>query len=265
MQLKRKTPTPASTSTASRNQSLFKRKSLLIFVYLASRTGWQDDMPDPPYGTSRLIAAHIIPFSANMERLLTGENINDPSNGLLLDLESHQAFDKYKFGLECQDNHYSIRILIARRFLPLIVRRHDDGDAGPQDHALPSPLFCNIHLAIGRVLHESGVARLIDEIQQDENDVKDGHVEGDRCLAVSASYLERELRGLQRDDDSSVDLEDYHTDTENTFRTQQHKMTRTQKGICASPVRGRVPSPPELTGKTGNIADSKIPHTNRMA
>ncbi|KAK9241924.1 hypothetical protein V1506DRAFT_509955 [Lipomyces tetrasporus] len=248
MQLKGKTPTPASTSTASRNQALFKRKllerdgSMSVVGGVMEESEVRDDMPDPPYGTSRLIAAHIIPFSAScrprlrrllsvfagqsprdMERLLTGENINDPSNGLLLDLESHQAFDKYKFGLECQDKHYSIRILVARRFLPLIVRRHDDGEAvffgqGPQDHALPSPLFCNIHLAIGRVLHESGVARLIDEIQQDENDLKDGHVEGDRWLAVSASYLERELRGLQRDDDSSVDLEDYHTDTESQER-----------------------------------------------
>ncbi|KAK9324479.1 hypothetical protein V1517DRAFT_49340 [Lipomyces orientalis] len=241
MKAKGRTPTPSSTSTASRNQAIFKRKLLERDGSFSVLGGAMDEstvvpgMVRPPHGTSTLIAAHIIPFSASsrprlrrllsifagqnprdMEGLLT-ENINDPSNGLLLDLESHRAFDKYKFGLECQDKHYRIRRLVEDNLLPDEVFHHDDGEVvlfgqGPQNHALPSPLFCNIHLAIGRVLHESGVARLIDEIQQDEDELKDGYVEGDRWMAVSASYLERELRGLQRDDDSGIDLEYDDTD-----------------------------------------------------
>ncbi|KAK9489265.1 hypothetical protein V1508DRAFT_378123 [Lipomyces doorenjongii] len=242
MKVKGKTPTPSSTSTASRNQAGFKRKllerdgSFSVVGGVMEESELMDYMPDPLHGTSTLIAAHIIPFSASsrprlrhllsvfagqnprdMERLLTGENINDPSNGLLLDPSSHQAFDKYQFGLECQDKHYRVRRLVAHRFLPLIIRHHDDGEVvlfgqGPQGHALPYPMFCNIHLAIGRVLHESGVARLMDKVQQDEDDLKDGHVEGDRWLPVSASYLERELRGLQTDDESGIDLQDDETD-----------------------------------------------------
>ncbi|KAK9248733.1 hypothetical protein V1506DRAFT_527550 [Lipomyces tetrasporus] len=145
MKAKGKTPTPSSTSTSSRKQGDFKRKvtnrtllleyNVLMLMY-AARTRWQfvlggmmeaskvlPGLQRPPYGASRLIAAHIIPFSASsrplrrllsifagqrredMKALLTGESINDTSNGMLLDALSHEAFDFYLFGLEFHDKH----------------------------------------------------------------------------------------------------------------------------------------------------------------
>ncbi|KAK9328520.1 hypothetical protein V1520DRAFT_356830 [Lipomyces starkeyi] len=71
---------------------------------------------------------------------------------------------------------------------------------GPLNHAVPSALFCNVRLAIGRVLHESGSAGTIDEILEDEKKFNDGNLEVDYWSRVSAAYLERELRDLPRID-----------------------------------------------------------------
>ncbi|KAK9385360.1 hypothetical protein V1515DRAFT_608408 [Lipomyces mesembrius] len=54
---------------------------------------------------ARLHVAHIIPFSAShriplrfmLSSLLTSQGINNPSNSLLLDATTHEAFDAFKF------------------------------------------------------------------------------------------------------------------------------------------------------------------------
>ncbi|KAK9248734.1 hypothetical protein V1506DRAFT_527552 [Lipomyces tetrasporus] len=68
--------------------------------------------------------------------------------------------------------HYRIRRLVADNLLPDQIFRHGEGEEvffgqGPHHHTLHSALFCNnIHLAIGLVLHEGGVAGMIDEVLQ---------------------------------------------------------------------------------------------------
>ncbi|KAK9313077.1 hypothetical protein V1522DRAFT_393905 [Lipomyces starkeyi] len=104
------------------------------------------------------------------------------------------------------NKQYRIRRLVRANLLPEPVLRHNDGDQllfghGPLNHAVPSGLFCNVRLAIGRVLHESGSARTIDGILEDETRVNDGNLEGDYWSTVSAAYLERELIDLPEIDD----------------------------------------------------------------
>ncbi|KAK9372948.1 uncharacterized protein V1513DRAFT_427024 [Lipomyces chichibuensis] len=225
-----KTPTPTNRSTASRPKNL--KELLLARDGRFSAVGriMDDTGPVPnsplPNGMARLHVAHIIPFSAShrsplrlmlskfagqdMERLLTGQGIDDPSNALLLDATTHEAFDAYKFGLECQNGRYFLRILVQSQSLPSSVSRHLEGEElffgqGPEQVTLPSALLCNIQLAVGRVLRASGAAETIAKILEDEENLKCGNLEGDYGLRVNAAYLERELRALQALDDLPID------------------------------------------------------------
>ncbi|KAK9354302.1 hypothetical protein V1523DRAFT_408473 [Lipomyces doorenjongii] len=234
LKVKGKSPTPSDRNTASRKQKNLKQLLLARDGQFSVVGGVMEDtgplpIPAPPNGRATLHAAHIIPFSASnrstlrvmlskfagqeMETVLTGQSINDPSNALLLDALTHEAFDKFKFGLECQDGHYFLRILVQRGDLPLQFSQHFEGDElffgqGPERVALPSALLCNIRLAVGRVLSASGAAETIDKILEDEDDFNCGNLEGYYGLRVGASYLERELRALQGLDELAIDRQD---------------------------------------------------------
>ncbi|KAK9357155.1 hypothetical protein V1504DRAFT_126741 [Lipomyces starkeyi] len=230
MKGKGKTPTPASRSTATRKQVDFKKKllerdgSISGLGGVMDATGTTPDTPSNPEGTEILIAAHIIPFCANnrprlryllsifagqdmqyMENSLCGESINEPSNGILLEVASHQAFHPFHFGLEYRDKQYRVRRLVRDNLLPRAITRHNDGNEiffgrGSRSQPLPSPLFCNIHLSIGRVLQESGAANAIDKILEAEYEFNNGNMDSDYSQQVSASYHERELKGLETAD-----------------------------------------------------------------
>ncbi|KAK9359747.1 hypothetical protein V1504DRAFT_425036 [Lipomyces starkeyi] len=234
LKAKGKTPTPSDRNTASRKQKNLKQQLLARDGQFSVVGGIMDDTgplptPAPPNGRATLHVAHIIPFSVSsrsplritlskfagqeMENLLTGQSINDPSNALLLDALAHEAFDKFKFGLELQNGQYFLRILVQRGDLPPQFSRHFEGDElffgqGPEQVALPSALLCNIHLAVGRVLRASGAAETIDKILEDEDDFNCGNLEGDYGVRVGASYLERELRALQGLDELAIDRQD---------------------------------------------------------
>ncbi|KAK9312676.1 hypothetical protein V1524DRAFT_438478 [Lipomyces starkeyi] len=234
MMAKGSTPTPSEGgSTARRRQ--WSLKSLLI-----RRAGWislvgkmMDDSAPPEvqpirrgYAGVTLQASHIVPFSASgnsilrtmlskymgqdMEGLLTGENINDASNALLLDSVTHEAFGLFKFSIECQDGRYFFRRLAPTRKLHTFVLRHRDGEEinfgqASREVAIPSSLLCNLHFTLGRVLWTSGAAENIARALADEDELKDGHVDGDYWHRVSASYLQRELRALSGLDELAAD------------------------------------------------------------
>ncbi|KAK9318963.1 hypothetical protein V1517DRAFT_311138 [Lipomyces orientalis] len=210
------TPTPSERSTSTRNQEAFRRK---LFdrdgvVSLIGRVLKLESYPPPP-GVSYSFAdalqgAHIIPFSANshpelrntlsifagqsVEMLLTGNQINDPSNGLLLDPSAHSAFEY------CTPD----------TLLPPAMAVHNDGEQllfGMKSHlvTLPSELLCNVHLAIGYVLRESNASQMISAILADEEEFNSGNTDGDYWIVTGASYLERKLRGL-----GSINYSDMH-------------------------------------------------------
>ncbi|KAK9368548.1 hypothetical protein V1509DRAFT_564677, partial [Lipomyces kononenkoae] len=164
-----------------------------------------------------LQAAHIIPFSANshpelrnalsifagqsLEMLLTGSQINDPANGLLLDSSAHSAFGEFQIGIECRDKTYRLRKLYPDLDLPMVLTVHDDQEEllfgmNSLSVPLPSELLCNVHLAIGYVLRESNASQMISAILEDEESFNAGNTDGDYWLVAGASYLERKLRGL---------------------------------------------------------------------
>ncbi|KAK9428403.1 hypothetical protein V1505DRAFT_315833 [Lipomyces doorenjongii] len=243
MMAKGRTPTPSERgSTARRRQWSLKR-------LLVRRDGWISlvgkmlDESAPPevqpirrgYSGVTLQAAHIIPFSASgnstlrimlskyvgedMEGLLTGESINDASNALLLDSLTHAAFGLFKFSIECQDGRYFFRRLAPTRKLHTFILRHRDGEEitfgqASGEVALPSSLLCNLHYTIGRVLWTSGAAENIAKALADEDELKDGHMEGDYWHRVSASYLQRELRALSGLDELAIDRQNDSRDSD---------------------------------------------------
>ncbi|KAK9428320.1 hypothetical protein V1505DRAFT_416948 [Lipomyces doorenjongii] len=199
------TPTPSDRSTATRNQTTFRPNK---YIVIRSRWHLRDiSSPRPPLGTTyfssaTLQGAHIIPFresshaelrkalsifaGQSVETLLTGSQINDPSNGLLLDPTTHSSFGSFRFGIE---------------YLPEMLARHDDEEQllfGCKSHVVPGPssLLCNVHLAIGYVVRESNAFQTILAILEDEEEFNSGNTGGDYWLATGASYLERQLRGL---------------------------------------------------------------------
>ncbi|KAK9319196.1 hypothetical protein V1517DRAFT_60403 [Lipomyces orientalis] len=234
MMAKGRTPTPSEGGTSAR------RKQMSLKKLLTQRDGWISlvgkmmDEKAPPevkpvrrgYGGVTLQAAHIVPFSANghsvlrtmlskfvgqdMESLLTGEMINDPSNALLLDALTHAAFCLFKFSLECQDDRYFFRRFAPDRKLPTEVLRHRDNEEiifgrASRSVARPLPLLCNLHYAIARVLWASGAAENIANALADEDELRDAHMEGDYWDRVRASYLQRELRALPGLDELVID------------------------------------------------------------
>ncbi|KAK9244601.1 hypothetical protein V1506DRAFT_540971 [Lipomyces tetrasporus] len=225
------TPTPSDRNTSTRNQEAFRRK---LFdrdgvVSLIGKVLNIKSYPPPPGMTycsaAPLQGAHIIPFGANshpelrkalsifagqsVEALLTGSQINDPSNGLLLDVLTHQAFGSFRFGIECRDEVYRLRKLYPDSLLTDQLARHDDEEEllfGWKSHLVPppSPLLCNVHLAIGYVVRASNVFSMISAILEDEEEFKSGNTDGDYWLVTGASYLERQLRGLAASNYSDV-------------------------------------------------------------
>ncbi|ODQ68729.1 hypothetical protein LIPSTDRAFT_7488 [Lipomyces starkeyi NRRL Y-11557] len=242
------TPTPSSIPTANRNERNRKQKLVQRDGWF-SRVGYVMDKSAPahitpqPVGTAVLEAAHIIPFSASknqplrsllsvfagqdMEMLLTGENINDASNALLLSPTTHRSLGDFEFGLECRDKKYFMRRLLEARLLHTEVKSHMDGEeiyfgqGSNPDIVKPSPLLCNLHLAVGLVLRNSGVAEMISQILQDEDLFNDGNVEGDYWFQVSASLLERKLRAAQVSDESVID-DKMNADTNGNLSVHSH-------------------------------------------
>ncbi|KAK9235193.1 hypothetical protein V1525DRAFT_410671 [Lipomyces kononenkoae] len=224
------TPAASDRSTATRNQTAFKRKLFDRDGVVSLIGGVLDAYPPPPgmihFSTASLQAAHIIPFSANshpelrkalsifagrpMECLLTGSQINDPSNGLLLDVLTHQLFGSFRFGIECRNKTYRLRKLYPDRQLTEMLARYNDGEEllfGWKSHLVPKPseLLCNVHLALGHVVRESNAFPMILAILRDEEDFNAGNTNGDYWLATGASYLERKLRGLAASNYSDTD------------------------------------------------------------
>ncbi|KAK9489171.1 hypothetical protein V1508DRAFT_393964 [Lipomyces doorenjongii] len=237
MMAKGRTPTPSEGGATARRRQMSLKKLLIQRDGWISLVGKMMDEVAPPevspigpgYGGVTLQAAHIVPLSVNghsalrtmlskfvdqdMEDLLTGENINDPSNALLLDALSHTAFGLFKFSLQCQDDRYFFRRFAPDRIVPTEVLRHHENEEiifgqASRSVARPLPLLCNFHHAIARVLWASGAAENIAKALADEDELKDGHLEGDYWNRVSASYLQRELRALPGLDELAIDGRD---------------------------------------------------------
>ncbi|KAK9360191.1 hypothetical protein V1504DRAFT_455751 [Lipomyces starkeyi] len=113
------------------------------------------------------------------------------------------------------------------------LQLHDEGDEiifGRQSRRIPppSPLFCNLQLAVGRVMRASGAAETIDMILKDEDEFNRGSVEGDYWHRVGASYLRRKLGALQGCDRLSADrYDDDINSSDEDLRIMSHRVIYT--------------------------------------
>jgi len=144
--------------------------------------------------------SHILPFSihgnSRIQTLIeayTGKKItarliqdliNDPQNALNLQQDAHSSFDSFSWGIEAelQENttdvyRYRFRSVAPKKVPQSIkLRDGDEIDFGrgkfPDDVRFPNPIFCNLKLAIARVLHASGAAEVLNRYDRDMEELK---------------------------------------------------------------------------------------------
>ncbi|KAK9242684.1 hypothetical protein V1506DRAFT_555917 [Lipomyces tetrasporus] len=194
------TPTPSDRSTSTRNQETFRCK---LFdrdgvVSLIGKVLDTQSYPPPPgmtYFTRATLQGLRKPLfifaGQSLETLLTGSQIRDPSNGLLLDVLTHELFASFRFGIECRDKIYRLRKLYPDRALSDQLARHND-----EEELLFGWKFSLGSSSFSTVLRVSNAFSMISAILGDEEEFNSGNTDGDYWLVTGATYLERKLRGL---------------------------------------------------------------------
>jgi len=119
-----------------------------------------------------------------------------------LEANAHTAYNDLEWGIEAQEDGGMVKYVyrnigIAENTPPTI--RLQDGDeikfgGGPDGERLrrPLPIFCNLRLAIARVLKMSGAAELIAQWKDDADDSDFPHVylaSEDFCRILDAQLL----------------------------------------------------------------------------
>jgi hypothetical protein len=102
----------------------------------------------------------------NMERL-----VDDPSNGMMLQRDIHDIFDKLKVYLEPteRENEYTVKDVGGGPWIhpldllgkTITFRNHD---SPTRDLPLPNPHFIALHAGISRILHMSGASEIFAQI-----------------------------------------------------------------------------------------------------
>ncbi|KAI9463124.1 hypothetical protein HD554DRAFT_2175618 [Boletus coccyginus] len=179
-------------ATINRNQSALKTLVCRRDGYHCPLTGYSfrssGDSVDPS-------CAHILPFSnacqpytlktleAFTGRTITAnvvrQKINHPSNAFNAQGDAHASFDRLAWGIEALQQpggEYKYIFRSVRDRHPATVRLRDGdeivfckGEDGQMIDA-PDPSFCNLKLAIARVMYASGASGLVDEVYDDDDD-----------------------------------------------------------------------------------------------
>lgn len=144
--------------------------------------------------------SHLAEFSGNTirEAQVTGDSINNPANGIMMEKGAHSAFGSYRFGIECTDVPNSPTPEYRVRFVHQNLPKSLDGCDGRILHFgqwettrepdklnytnLPNPAYLRTHMAIAKVLHASGAGEVIDQIFREEDLLKE------ECRALSDPY-----------------------------------------------------------------------------
>ncbi|KAK9357537.1 hypothetical protein V1504DRAFT_54829 [Lipomyces starkeyi] len=205
------------------------------------RSAPEDLLQSCPVRVAELEAAHIIPFmvskhstmqtllsmfaGSNIESILSGKNINSPSNTFCTDHDTHLLFDEFVVGVKFLNGQYWLRKVVPKKALGILSQCQDGEEVvfgmGPQGHEidLPDGELFNIHLAIGKVLHASGAGEIINKILQDEEDYNDGIVEdGASAARISAFALRMSLKRVQ-----AVDSVESPPDSGGDSSNKQHE------------------------------------------
>ncbi|KIM44992.1 hypothetical protein M413DRAFT_442950 [Hebeloma cylindrosporum] len=168
-------------AVTNRSQSALKQLLLLRDGLLCPFTDFSFD-PADDHVVPR--ATHILPFSFRDKQLslnaletFTGrqladevvKNINHPSNAFNAESNAHESYDKLAWGIEAihDDGEWKYYFRVIHRKSPTIRLR--DGQEivfgrGGQLIDKPNPDYCNIKLAIARVMNACGAADILAEM-----------------------------------------------------------------------------------------------------
>ncbi|KAF8867689.1 hypothetical protein CPB84DRAFT_1811096 [Gymnopilus junonius] len=221
-------PSGLATPTVNKTATHFLERVLKRDGYACVVTGYQDSKhPNPgPDDQVNLISAHILrraigqfdnDHNSKSFRsavitfdILTLEELHneldDPSNGVTLELNAHKAFDQFKWCLKATEKEhvYDLKIFKSGGLL----RKPENMRISFQDHGndflpastrkrnhpvnLPDPRYFAIHAAIAGVLNMSGGGRFFDELLDKYKDDR-GNVPPVRSWPELEALVEEEL------------------------------------------------------------------------
>lgn len=170
--------------------------------------------PNNPEPRAKLQAAHVLPFSLGnttvregctfvremmwlIDLVLQGvvweyirnftgddavfaiikDDINTLENGILLEMNAHQAFSDLEWGIEttiedgvCQ---YFIKMFSSHLFVHRVgVQTGTELKfSTASGHPLPHPHLCRLHLAVCAVAHACGAAEVLDDLFEHDQDI----------------------------------------------------------------------------------------------
>ncbi|KAF9028875.1 hypothetical protein BDZ89DRAFT_743398 [Hymenopellis radicata] len=163
------------------------------------KQGKRNEVP-PHTPQRRMEAAHIIPFLLNNFKdnkkstlpdsartwdmlrswtsiditRLVGHNINMPANGILMTADDHDAFGRFDFYFDKDafpDSRNKYKVRMSKDGLLLSNGRAEADVEFPTLDASgidpPNPEYLRIHAAFAKVLHLSGAADVMDQVERD--------------------------------------------------------------------------------------------------
>ncbi|KAF8586398.1 hypothetical protein K439DRAFT_1659753 [Ramaria rubella] len=181
-----------------------KRSQQALKELVMARDGYNCPMTDFSFNDPTVYVvprcSHILPFSLHEQtqthiaieaftgKEITSEdiqaNINHPRNALNLQNDVHDFYDsKMAWGIEAirqPNGRYKYIYRQVREMKPPTMKRSDGDEIQfgkgslSQKIDLPSPTFCNLRLAVARVLHASGAAEVIDKFEDASETTKCG-------------------------------------------------------------------------------------------
>jgi hypothetical protein len=129
--------------------------------------------------------------------MLDGENVNHPRNGIMMEYNTHRAWDGFRVSLLCDTSGPGQPVYHLVRFThkldgPILAHsmpvqphpsaddlarsvihfgsgnRHMDNLNNIRGIEVPHPEICKVHYALARILHASGAAEVLQKILRDE-------------------------------------------------------------------------------------------------
>ncbi|KAF8241359.1 hypothetical protein K440DRAFT_665351 [Wilcoxina mikolae CBS 423.85] len=241
-----KTPTALAVESARRKQETLRRYVIDRDGYVCPITGvWNSDCPvsERPADsmTASLHVAHIIPFNLNKKSIvlkmierftggripvgdLAGNAINGMGNILMMEMNAHDSFDSFEWGIETFEEDDGNTIYRFKKISPaarrnFVIGKIPDGTIvsfgngnNQGEHPLPDPGLLRLHLAICRVMHMCGMAEVIRDIRRRDSEFKEyaSWLDG---TEDTLDYLRSQLAVLEEDVDDTDSGYEYHSDS----------------------------------------------------
>ncbi|KAF8534455.1 hypothetical protein BDD12DRAFT_414149 [Trichophaea hybrida] len=189
--------------------------------------------------TTAMHVVHIIPFNLKKSVVLNmiarftggrilisslqGDAINSMENIFMMQLDTHDSFDAFEWGIETskEDGNtiYKLKMILPAASRNFLIGKIPGGTiisfgngANQREHVLPDPGLLGLHLAMCRVMHMCGMAEVIRDIRRRDSEFKEyaSWLDG---TEDTLDYLRSQLAVLEEDVDDTDSGYEYNSDS----------------------------------------------------